>query len=93
MRLRFSLRAMRHIDAIHDYVAKENRPAADDVVAATRKACERLRGFSSMGRPGTRPSTREWSLPRLPYIIVYAVDAVADEVAILAVLHTRRKRD
>ena len=41
-----------------------------------------------MGRSGRLPGTREFSLPSLPYVIVYVVGA--DAVTILAVFHGSR---
>ena len=33
-----------------------------------------------MGRAGREPGTREWVVPRLPYIVVYEVHEERDEV-------------
>jgi toxin ParE1/3/4 len=43
-----------------------------------------------IGRPGREHGTRE--LVQRPYIIVYEVDEMNQEIVILAVVHGRQKR-
>jgi plasmid stabilization system protein ParE len=43
-----------------------------------------------MGRPGLIAGTRELLEP--PYLIIYRVDVVADEIVILGILHAARNR-
>lgn len=40
-----------------------------------------------MGRSGAEPGTREWVVPRLPYIVVYEAHEVRDEIIVIAVFH------
>jgi toxin ParE1/3/4 len=46
-----------------------------------------------MGHVGRARGTYEWVVVGLPYIIVYEIDEVAQEVAIVAVFHGARDRD
>lgn len=54
---------------------------AERVVAATKL----LRDQPQLGRPGLRPTTREWVIRDTPYILVYRVRE--DLVEILHVWH------
>lgn len=45
-----------------------------------------------MARNGQVEDTREWVMPRLPYIAVYRVYAERDEVVIVGVFHGARER-
>ena len=40
-----------------------------------------------MGRAGRAEGTREWVVPRLPYIVVYEVHGDSREVLVIAVFH------
>jgi toxin ParE1/3/4 len=40
-----------------------------------------------MGRAGRDEGTREWVVPRLPYMVVYEVDEDRNEVIVIAVFH------
>ena len=46
-----------------------------------------------MGREGRAPGTREWPVPRLPYIVVYEVYEARDEVVVTAIFHGAQNRD
>jgi toxin ParE1/3/4 len=48
-------------------------------------------GLPHIGRPGLLKGTRE--IVEAPYIIVYIVDEPADEVTVLAILHSARNRE
>jgi toxin ParE1/3/4 len=60
VRLRYSEDAIRHIDAIHAYIAERNPIAATRVVERIRVAAERLLPFPEMARAGVVRNTREW---------------------------------
>ena len=89
MKLTYSRRSLRHLQAIRDYIARDNPEAADQTVHRIRMAVNRLAGFPHSGRPGPR-ETRLLSVPDLPYIVVHRVDD--DIVKIVAVFHTSRNR-
>ena len=93
MRLRYRRQAERDIDNIHSHIEMDNPRAAAEVVARIRYAAERLAIFPYMGHEGLSVGTYEWVVAGLPYIIVYEVDEVADEVAIIGVLHGAQYRE
>lgn len=46
-----------------------------------------------MGHIGRAPTTYEWVIPGLPYIVVYKIDSGANEVAVVAVFHGAQDRE
>lgn len=46
-----------------------------------------------MGRAGRDEGTREWVVPRLPYIVVYEVHEEQAEVIVIAVFHRAQDLD
>jgi toxin ParE1/3/4 len=60
VKLRYSEDAIRHIDAIHAYIAERNPIAATRVVERIRVAAERLLPFPEMALAGVVPNAREW---------------------------------
>lgn len=80
--------AARDLENIVDYIAQDNPTAAEHTYRAIVRAAEKLPAFPAMGRPGRHPETREFSIPDLPYLIVYEVSA--EQVTILAVFHSSR---
>jgi toxin ParE1/3/4 len=90
VKLLFKKRAIRHLEQIHDHIAKENPAAAKRVIERIEKAIDRLSIFPMSGRRGVIKGTRLLAVPDVPYIVVHHVRA--DWVEILAVLHTARQR-
>ena len=88
MRLVFAEPAERDLDSIINYIALDNPAAAEKAFRAIVAAAERLTDFPDMGHAGRLPGTREFAVKRLPYLIVYQVDA--DVVTVLAVFHGAR---
>jgi toxin ParE1/3/4 len=88
LRLRFAAAAARDLESILDYIALDSPAGAESVGRAVMAAGERLTTFPDMGRPGRLPGTREFSLPGLPYLLVYEADS--DALTILAVFHGAR---
>ncbi|WP_171955432.1 type II toxin-antitoxin system RelE/ParE family toxin [Novosphingobium sp. NDB2Meth1] len=84
----FAEAAKRDLDDIVTFIALEDRVAAEAVARAIVEAARRLTSFPGLGHAGRLQGTREYSVSRLPYIIVYTADAQA--VSVLAVLHTAR---
>jgi toxin ParE1/3/4 len=84
--------------ALHDYsqliatIASKNPDAADRVADAIEKTALEL-GSLQTGRRGRVSGTYEKIVPRLPYILAYAIapTATADEnIVILHVIHGAR---
>lgn len=79
-----------YLDLLH-YIAADNPPAAERVAEAIADAGSRLGDFAT-GRPGRVTGTYEKPVPRLPYIISYALLPVGgrESVVILRVIHAAR---
>jgi toxin ParE1/3/4 len=90
MKLRYKTRALRHIESIYDYIAKHDQKAAARVVSRIEHSISRLADFPFSGRPGVVAGTRILVVPGLPYVAIYRVRE--EEVDIVAVLHTARRR-
>jgi toxin ParE1/3/4 len=89
MRLRWTTPALRDLEAIGEYVERDNSAAAARVVAAILDQTNDLAKFPHIGRPGRVPDTRELVVADTPFIAPYRVrDA---EVEILAVFHGSRE--
>lgn len=73
------------------YIAAEN-PAAAQAVADGIKAAAVALSQMPTGRPGRVTETYEKSVPRLPYIIAYAIvsSPAREAIALLRVIHTAR---
>lgn len=90
MKLRYKARALRHIEAIHGYIANHDPRAAARVVRRIEHSIGRLASFPLSGRPGVVTGTRILVVPGVPYVVIYRVRE--EEVDIIAVLHTARRR-
>lgn len=71
MRVVFDAKAVEDLEGIHDWIAKDNPPVARAIVERVHTRGERLGMFPEMARAGRVEGTREWVVPRLPYIVVY----------------------
>ncbi|MEZ2409986.1 plasmid stabilization system protein ParE [Bosea sp. OAE752] len=73
------------------YIAEDNPDAAERVVDAIEQAGNELGDFAT-GRPGRVSGVYEKLVPRLPYILAYALalQGGREVVAILRVIHTAR---
>ncbi len=89
MKLRWTAPALRDLEEIGDYIARDNPAAAERVVTTILDQAELLTTHPHVGRPGRVPNTRELVVADLPYIAPYRVRG--DEVQILAVLHGARR--
>jgi toxin ParE1/3/4 len=81
-------RAERSLEAIADYIARENRQAAHTTILTIRAAAARLIDNPALGRPGRIPGTRELVVGT-PYILPYRVQG--EIIQILHVLHGARQ--
>jgi toxin ParE1/3/4 len=90
MILRWDDRALRELEAIHEYISRDNPGAAKRVIERIEQSVAGLSQFPFSGRPGVVRGTRLLSVPGLPYIVVYRVRGEA--VDILAVLHAAQRR-
>jgi addiction module RelE/StbE family toxin len=90
LRVSFTPQAQDDLEAIRDWIAEDNRAAADRVVSRIVQTAMMFGPFPFLGRAGQVDGTREFSVVGLPYLIVYAV-ASESEIDVLTVLHTRRR--
>lgn len=84
--------ALDELKASAEFVAADNPAAADRLKEAIRTAGNRL-GDMATGRPGRVGGTYEKVVPRLPYIIAYALHTLPEgkeAVIILRVIHGAR---
>jgi len=89
MQIQWSVNAQAQLQAAHEYVAEDNRSAAQQQSAAVVRAIEQLVHFPEMGRPGRVAGTRELVILGTPLIVAYGLQR--DTVSILAVLHGARR--
>jgi addiction module RelE/StbE family toxin len=81
--------AINNLDALAEYISRDNPAAAERTVAAIRSAVEDLERFPSSGRPGRISGTRELVVTGTPYIVPYRVRG--DVVQLIRVFHAARK--
>ena len=89
MRVRWTPSALRDLEAIGDYVAKEKPVAATRLVSAIHSRTDLLVQHPEAGRPGRIAGTRELVVSGTPYIVPYRVRD--GEVQLLAVFHGARR--
>ena len=89
MRLAWTKRALRELDQIFAFVAKDSETAAAALVDLVQKRSTALVSHPEIGRPGRSDGTRELVLTGTPYILPYRVRD--GRVEILAVFHTSRQ--
>jgi plasmid stabilization system protein ParE len=92
MQLRWLKTAIIELEDIFLYINERNRPAAQQVVRRIRRASLRLKRFPFSGKQTDEARTYQLLIIRYPYAIYYAVDEDRDEVVILHVRHTARKK-
>jgi toxin ParE1/3/4 len=92
MKVRFMLEALTHIAGIRFYVEQRSPRAAIHIVERILAEADRLGEFPQLGRNGVVPGTYEWTVPRLPYIIVHELYDDGNEVVVLGVFHGAQTR-
>jgi toxin ParE1/3/4 len=85
MRVRWTAPALRDLEAIGDYSARENPAAAAGIVNRILDQADLLASYPHAGRAGRVPGTRELVISNTPFILPYRVREEAVEV--LAVFH------
>jgi toxin ParE1/3/4 len=89
VRLRWTTPALRDLEAIGDFIARDNPAAAASTIATIFDAAEKLAKHPHLGRAGRVAETRELVVARTPFVAPYRVRG--DEVHILAVFHGARR--
>ncbi len=85
MKIRWTIAALNHLHEAYDYIQLDKPSAAARVVDLIEAAADRVRLFPQIGRPSTRPKTRELAIPGTPFILVYRLRN--DVLEILALYH------
>lgn len=93
MRVRFSPRAVRDLDAISAYIRARNPAAAIRVRAAILAMIETLALFPYAGRRQTTEGMRKLVVPKYPYIVYFTVDDAAETIGIVTIRHGARRRE
>lgn len=89
MKFRLLPRAVRDLEEVHKFIEIDDPSAAAKVVERLIQSFELLAKRPEVGRPIAGRPVREWSVPGLPYLIPYVI---REDIVILRVYHTRRKR-
>ena len=89
MKVVWSRRAIQHLVALRDFIAKDSEQNAAAVASRILKAVDLLQRHPEMGRPGRIFGTRELVIPDTPYIIPYRVRR--ERLELIAVFHGRQK--
>lgn len=89
MNLNLTPSARADLRDIRAFIAEESDRTADNVISRLRASMETLRVLPNAGRPGRIGGTREWSVPGLPYFVVYTIQNATD-LDVVSVVHERR---
>jgi len=89
VRVRWLRRALANLEEEAQFIAADNRAAANKTVAIIFAAVDRLSRHPAMGRSGRVPGTRELIVSGTPYVIPYRVRGGVLEI--LRVFHAARK--
>jgi addiction module RelE/StbE family toxin len=81
--------ALRNLDYEAAYIAEENPKATHEFVQAILAGLEYLAEFPAKGKEGRVPGTREWVVPRWPYIVPYRIRE--GRLQVMRIFHTRRQ--
>ena len=89
MRIRWTSPAASALEAIFDYIARDNPQAAHEVALRIRVAVRQLSDHPRLGRKGRIRGTYELVIHSIPYIVLYRIKG--NGVQILSVYHNSRK--
>ena len=89
MNVVWSRRAIRHLESLRKYIAKDSQQNAVLIARRILKAVDLVQIQPDMGRPGRVLGTRELVVSDTPYIIPYRVRH--ERLELIAVFHGRQK--
>lgn len=89
MNVNLTPQARDDLSAIRAWIAKDDERAAERVVSRILQTAEMFGRFPMLGRAGRVDGTREFSVVRLPYLIIYAIVSET-EIDVLTVVHSAR---
>jgi plasmid stabilization system protein ParE len=85
----WSPRAIGHLAALRDYIARENPGAAARTATTLLAAVDGLAELANLGRSGRVSGTHELVVPGTRYVIPYRVRG--ERLEIIAVFHGRQR--
>ena len=88
MKIRWADPALADVEAIGDYIARDNPPASQRIVSRIFDQTDVLAEHPHIGRAGRVAGTRELVISNTSYIVAYQVHE--NETEILAVIHGAR---
>ena len=88
MKVRFDPKALRDLDGILNYIAKQDASAAKRLAERIVKVISRLEHYPLSARGRKSDDARILVVPGTRYVAIYRVKG--DEVHILQILHTAR---
>jgi toxin ParE1/3/4 len=89
LRVKWIRRALRDLDEVEAYIARDNPAAAAETVLGIARAVSLLQEQPGIGRAGRVPGTRELVIPDSSYIVPYRVKD--NIVQVLRVYHASRQ--
>ena len=94
MKVRVTDDAKSDLQQIETFIDQRNSIAAEGVIDRIRKTITLLAVLPRLGHPGLVPRTLEKGVPRVPYLVVYRIDAAKDdhELVVLRVYHHAQPR-
>jgi toxin ParE1/3/4 len=89
MRVIWTAQALGELEAIGDYIARDNQRAAVTVVTRILDLVDLLGEQPEIGRPGRIVGTRELVVTNTPFVVPYRVGE--NRIEVLSVFHGARK--
>jgi len=89
MKIRFTRNAYSDIDAVYNFIAKDNPVAAQRVLDRVESMIDHLIEHPNLGLEGRVNYTRELIVPDTPYIVAYELNQ--EFIDILAIIHSSRR--
>jgi toxin ParE1/3/4 len=81
--------AISHLQSAYEYIAQDNRQAAEKILQKVFTGIEQLEHFPNIGRSGRVAGTRELLVAGTPFVVPYRVQR--GRIEVLAVFHASRK--
>lgn len=91
MKVRWTESATRNWEESLDYIEAENPTAANRMSASVVDVIQMLAVHPYAGRVRRNKITRQFAVPRSPYVIAYEVDRPEDVLWVVAVFDGRRR--
>jgi len=90
LRIRWTRLALNDFEQAQDFIAQDDPEAAHKIAQRILDATGKLLEFPRIGRIGEDEDTREWIVPKTPYMLIYTIKE--DAVELLRVWHMSQDR-